>query len=160
LIFIGLAELGFTAANFYCGLQYQNGLGVKRDYEKARRYYVRGAVEGDCEFCLCSLGVLYAKGLGVKKDERIAFDYYSLAAAKDETTAMMNLGWCHEVGQGVERDVKKALLYYYLAARKGNSNAFAEQERLQAETGIEAQSLNKEDSLIALVGLRAENDRN
>jgi TPR repeat protein len=155
-IFSKLAELGFTAANFYCGAQYQNGFGAKRDYEKARRYYVRGAVEGDCEFCLCSLGALYARGLGVKKDEYAAFDYYSMAAAKDETTAMMNLGWCYEVGQGVEKDIKKAMLYYCSAATKGKSDALLELERLQAETGIEVQSLNEEGSLIALVGPQTE----
>ena len=51
----------------YVGLYAQQGLGMKRDYDLARKYYRLGVLESDA-YCYCQLGVMYALGQGVKKD--------------------------------------------------------------------------------------------
>ena len=49
------------------GVIYYEGLGVKKDYVKARNFSEKACKAGD-ELGCTNLGVLYLEGLGVKKD--------------------------------------------------------------------------------------------
>ena len=65
---------------------YENGLGVKRDYVKAREWYEKAVAAntyGRSSEASKRLGYMYEKGLGVKKDKDKAREWYEKANAQD-----------------------------------------------------------------------------
>ena len=62
-----LAKQGHVSAQFYLGVMYANGLGVKQDYFKAVEWYTKAAKQGHAS-AQYNLGVMYANGQGVKQD--------------------------------------------------------------------------------------------
>ena len=64
-IFEDLASKGDAKAQFYLGVMYSNGKGVKQDYKKAIEYYEKSASQGNTT-AQYNLGVMYSNGQGVK----------------------------------------------------------------------------------------------
>ncbi len=60
------------------GKMYHKGLGVKQDYNKAKRLYEQ-AVNLNDGGAMNSLGNMYYEGLGVKQDYQKAKEYYEQA---------------------------------------------------------------------------------
>jgi TPR repeat protein len=71
-------EGGDIAACNYLGTHYYLGLGVKRDFEQAARWYEAAALAEDPQGQR-NLGVMYLRGLGVGKDFQQAYGWLYFA---------------------------------------------------------------------------------
>jgi len=84
------AAQGNTSALSNLGDLYENGLGVERDYAKAKYYYELAAAQGHAN-AQYNLGILYLIGLGVERDYAKALECYELAAAQGCPVAQLRL---------------------------------------------------------------------
>lgn len=115
------SEQGYASASEYLYHCYENGYGVEKDEQEARRYLQLAADQGD------------------DKSRRILAAYHSatdgntealVAAAKEiaklikaanrgNTIAQYELACCYEKGEGVEKDEQEAFNWYEKAAERG-----------------------------------------
>ena len=65
-------------AQYYLGVIYENGLGIKKDYKKAARYYWE-ASQSDIPEAQIKLGKMYQDGRGVKRNYNGALKWYKAA---------------------------------------------------------------------------------
>lgn len=107
---------------YYLGLCYINGIGCKKNAEKAVSIFLDGAESGEDD-CLCALGICREFGIGCEIDYEMAVALYTRAAENDHATAINNLGGCYFHGHGVAVDKEYATELYMKAAELGNSNA-------------------------------------
>ena len=70
---------GKNQARVLIGTLYENGLGVRRDYDEALRWY-RLAAERNFSHAFYAIGVMYEKGRGVPEDLRQAREWMKKAA--------------------------------------------------------------------------------
>ena len=110
----------------YLGLCYERGDGVKKDFEKAVKWYKSGAYSGDA-VAMWHMGLCYESGIGVEKSFTIAVEWYEKAAEKGCPMAQTRLGKCYESGMGTIKDNEKAVIMYQKAANQGDLEA---QQRL------------------------------
>ena len=78
-LFSPLAEQGVASAQFYLGLMYEKGRGVRQDHSMALTWFRKAAAQGYAG-PQNNLGLLYERGRGVRKDVVRALMWYSLAA--------------------------------------------------------------------------------
>ncbi len=110
-IFEKLANLGDEGGQYYLGLMYEDGKGVRQDNTQAVFWY-RKAAEQNNPAAQSSLGSMYANGRGVKKDNKQAIFWFRKAAKQNNPAAQSNLGSMYENGQGVEQDDTPAAFWY------------------------------------------------
>ena len=67
-------------AQYYVGMMYLNGQGVKQDYEKAGHWF-RKASEQAIPQAQFKLGTLYLNGQGLPKDYEFAYGWYRVASS-------------------------------------------------------------------------------
>lgn len=77
--FRNAADQGNVNAQFYTGLMYANGEGVKQDFKQAAKWYQRAAEHNQPD-ALVQLARLYATGSGVNLDARKAVELFGRAA--------------------------------------------------------------------------------
>jgi len=77
-LFGGAAKNNHAVAQFYLGLMYRYGIGVKQDYEIAFTWFEKAA-EQDYPEGYYNLGEMYEFGLGIKKDSEKAKIKYVFA---------------------------------------------------------------------------------
>ncbi|WP_432696539.1 tetratricopeptide repeat protein [Marinobacterium sp. YM272] len=147
-----LAQDGNPAALNMLGKMYENGWGVDADADTAKRYYERGARQGDLESVNSlralknkafkkefdsllpdaeagnagaqnRIGEMYEFGQGVERDPDAAFAWYQKAADQGNLTAWHNLGRCYNFGTGVEQNYETAEAWYRKAAEQGHQQA-------------------------------------
>jgi uncharacterized protein len=75
------ATAGNEKAQYYLGLMYYQGKGVKTDYNKAVEWFNKSATAGN-EKAQYYLGVCYYYGKGVTKDLMVAKEWFTKAAGK------------------------------------------------------------------------------
>lgn len=117
------AELGCPLGLFGEARFYQIGLGVSRDYKKARSLYEQAVEEGRLEANI-GLGDLYRDGLGVKADGGKALEYYIKALEGIDfgqtCEAGIALGLLYEKGAvGLKKNADAALMGYQKMADAG-----------------------------------------
>jgi len=115
-----LARQGHTISQFFLGVMYNNGIGVKRDLSEALRWYRLAAEQGhtDAQY---NLGVAYAKGIGIGADIGQAVGWWYKAAMQGSTDAQYNLALLYARGQGVTKDLVKAAMWWRRAAILGDA---------------------------------------
>lgn len=90
-LFSPLAEQGVASAQFYLGLMYERGRGVRQDYSTALTWFRKAAAQGYVG-PQNNLGLIYERGRGVRKDAVRALMWYTVAVAmlngNDKKTAM------------------------------------------------------------------------
>lgn len=124
---------GHRDAHYALGLCYENGLGRKKNGQKAAWLYSFAAERGHKKAQEKSLlpwvqfhrGFFYEHGMGVKQDLERAANLYELAASLGHPEATYRLGLYHEEGRGVPQDKAKAVVQYLLAASRGSESARA-----------------------------------
>ena len=79
-LFSPLAEQGVASAQFYLGLMYEKGRGVRQDYSTALVWFRKAAGQG-YPGPQNNLGLMYERGRGVRKDAIRALMWYTVAAA-------------------------------------------------------------------------------
>ncbi|MEM6412167.1 MAG: toll/interleukin-1 receptor domain-containing protein [Pseudomonadota bacterium] len=114
-----------TAARFYeqacdgsqyrgcinLGLLYGQGLGVDRDYGRARELYEQGCDGGEARSCT-SLGYLYYEGRGTEQDYGRAQELYEEGCDGGDANGCNNLGYLYFEGRGVDQDYGRARELY------------------------------------------------
>lgn len=69
------AEQGDVASQYYLGLRYYKGDGVKQDYAKAALWWAKAAGQGEAT-AQFRLGVMYAQGEGVAQNNTVALHLF------------------------------------------------------------------------------------
>ncbi len=91
-LFSPLAEQGMASAQYYLGLMYEKGRGVRQDHSVALTWFRKAAAQGYAG-PQNDLGLLYERGRGVRKDVVRALMWYTIAAAMmngdEKKTAIM-----------------------------------------------------------------------
>jgi TPR repeat protein len=134
------------------GQMYENGWGVEKNTDMARRYYESGARQGHLESVNSlralknreykvefdrllpaaqdgdgdaqnRIGEMYEFGQGVARDNDEAIKWYRKAADQNVITAWHNLGRSYNFGTGVEQDYVQAEQWYRKAAEQGHMDA-------------------------------------
>jgi hypothetical protein len=99
---------------------YYQGLGVKKDYQEAIRWYKVASVQGNAH-AQCSLGNIYLNGEGVLQDFGEAAYWYRMAAEQGNSQAQGYLGYFYDHGLGIPQDLTEAAKWYRLAADQGDA---------------------------------------
>ena len=130
---------------------YENGLGVERDYNKAKKYY-EIAIEYNNLNAFNNLGYMYENGHGVAINFNKAVKYYEIAMRSGNISAFNNLKnisdktGCPDasyiIGESyfsgnyiVKQDYQKAIEYFERSAKCGNYDAPCKLEEIY-EYGI------------------------
>ena len=79
------AEQGDALAQTCLGSTYEQGLGVRQDYRKAREWYEKAAAQGD-DLAQTYLGLMYEQGLGVRKNLATAKEWFGKACDNGNQT--------------------------------------------------------------------------
>ncbi len=104
-------DLGSGSGCYWVGWGYENGIGDRQNYAKAREYYEKACNLGYGGGCT-GLGDLYSKGLSVKLDKIKAREYYGKACDLGYGGGCYDLGFLYEYGEGVKTNDVKAREYY------------------------------------------------
>ena len=113
---------GDPSAEANVGEFYRRGLGVKRDYTLARRWFQKAA-DQDNPLGQNGLGVLYQNGLGVEQDYAQALQWFRKSADQRYGWGLANLGTMYKNGWGVAVDYDAALQSFKAAAEQNNPAA-------------------------------------
>lgn len=111
------ARQGEPRAQYLLGRQYEDGVGFKRDYKQAARWYERAAKIGRYPDAEYALGSLYSRGLGVPNNNAAAMDWYQKAAMGGQPVGQYLVGRMYESGYGVREDLIQSYFWYSLSAR-------------------------------------------
>lgn len=107
---------------FALGDQFNNGLDMPVDYEKALRCFLRAA-EFDVTDAIFNVGLAYYVGKGVKADPVEASRWLKIASGNGFAKAASLLGVMALRGHGMEQDTDKALAYLTRAEELGDADA-------------------------------------
>ncbi|CAG8438460.1 17150_t:CDS:2 [Acaulospora morrowiae] len=113
-----LAEIGLPNYQFYLGVKYHTGNGIKKDDEEAAKWF-RKAAEQDLSPAQLMLGFLYMMDMGVQRDVQQGLHWYHLAARQNNSTAMKNIAY-HLL---TEKDYKNAKEWFCKAYEAGNAES-------------------------------------
>lgn len=110
-----------TAAIWELALRYQNGEGVRQNFDKAFGLFEKAAALGDPE-ALFNVGTYWENGIGVpQRDLANAAFYYFRAALAGSVEGVYALGVCFGEGIGFPRNEKFAAELFAYSARRGIS---------------------------------------
>jgi len=109
-------------AQYYQGLMYYNGLGVKRSYGTAVEWFAK-ASEQSHSMAQYYLGQCYYKGLGTKRSYKSAYSAFSKAANGNIRNAQYYMGLFYEKGYYVNKNSEKMFQWYKKAADKGHGTS-------------------------------------
>jgi localization factor PodJL len=118
-------------AQFRLGGLYEKGLGVKKNPETARRYYLAAGEAGNAK-ALHNLAVLYAEGIDGKPDYQTAAKWFRKAADYGIADSQYNLAVLYARGIGVEQNLAEAYKWFALAAREGDTDSAKKRDDLEA----------------------------
>ncbi len=82
-----LAEGGDAKAQYYLGVMYADGKGVKQDYSEAIKWYRKSAERGST-IAMVALGHMYENGKGIAQDIPKALKWYKKATDKKNMTGL------------------------------------------------------------------------
>lgn len=131
---IGGARDGAFSCEMLLGSWYGGGLGVRQDFNEARRWYVAAAQDSPAGWV--ALGRMAEGGHGGEPDFAEARKDYELAAAKNDGSAEMALGHLYERGLGVPADLSTAVDWYRKSAHHDDDEAWAALDRIEAGHAI------------------------
>jgi tetratricopeptide (TPR) repeat protein len=117
------AELGDEfVPSFLLGVMYDLGMGVKKDYTEAFKWYRKAAELGHI-MSQSVIADMYYEGRGVKQGYAEAAAWNRKAAEQGDADAQYNLGISYMMGQGVKQDYAEAASWYRKAAEQGDADA-------------------------------------
>ncbi|MDP2832329.1 MAG: tetratricopeptide repeat protein [Pseudomonadota bacterium] len=116
------AEAGDATGQFYVGVLYYFGYGVKKAPKTAAAWFRKAAEQGQSD-AQHSLGVMLAHGQGVAKNEAEAAAWFRKAAEQGYADAQNNLGVMLAHGQGVAKNEAEAAAWFRKAAEQGDADA-------------------------------------
>lgn len=123
--FTKAANEGSSLGQVWLGLQYEEGQGVPKDFNKAASLYRQAADQGD-GLAQLKLGELYWRGQGVPQDPVQAVFWIRKAANGGFSIAQYNLGMRYSAGVGVPEDSDQAVFWIRKAADQRDQDAMFE----------------------------------
>jgi hypothetical protein len=117
-----LANDGDASAQVILGNLYEQGLGVKQDYQSALSWYQK-AGDQDSPEGQYNAGLFYFNGTGVDQDYRAAYEWFSDAADEKSVEGAYMLGVIYHEGHGVAINFEQARHWFLTAAKQGYANA-------------------------------------
>jgi TPR repeat protein len=144
------AKAGIAPAQLVLGGIYEKGLGVGKDPQLARVYYLAAAQRGNAK-AMHNLAVLYAQGIGGNPDYATAAEWFRKAAMHGLPDSQFNLAVLYERGAGLERDPVEACKWFALAARQGDPAAVKKRDEIaqQLDAGQRANVKAGTESFVA-----------
>lgn len=132
------AYRGGADAQFFLGLMYRDGQGLKQDHKEAFRLWRLAAAQGHGR-AMNVIGHAHDHGIGVKYDPKEAVIWYRKAIEKNEPRAMNNLALLYRKGRGVSRDLVEMQRLVRAAAKLDHPPAMNNLGSMYATgTGVEA----------------------
>lgn len=116
------------------GYLYFNGLGVAKNIQLAKKYWISSANAGVVN-AQVALGNMYYTGDGVEQNYKEAYKWYSKAADKGELNSQYAMAFMLENGFGVEKNMTEALRLYKSAAEKGHQGSINKCNSLKESFG-------------------------
>jgi TPR repeat protein len=107
---------GDPESNYWIGMAYQDGSGVKPDQSEANRWFLKGAQMGDPD-CQDSIGVNLAEGLGTQKNVKEAVGWFRKSAEGGNYFGACNLALHYMRGEGVAKDYVLSLMWGLISDR-------------------------------------------
>jgi localization factor PodJL len=123
------AKAGIAPAQLALGGIYEKGLGVGRDPQLARVYYLAAAQRGNAK-AMHNLAVLYAQGAAGNPDYATAAEWFRKAAMHGLPDSQFNLAVLYDRGAGIERNPVEAYKWFAMAARHGDPSAVKKRDEL------------------------------
>jgi TPR repeat protein len=114
------AEAGNINAEILLAEDYRTGLGVPKNYEKAKEWYGKAAAQGDSDAAY-TLGLLYHSGEYFPRDLGQSFDWFHAAALAGHVNAMAFLAEMYDSSSGTKQDLLEAAKWYERAALAGDT---------------------------------------
>lgn len=114
-----LAQKGSTRAQYYLGVMYMDGKGVKQDNAEAIKWF-KLAAEQSHAASQNNLGVIYYIH---EKNELEAIKWFRMAAQNGSPEAQVVLGTKYLNGEGIQKNCKEAEKWIMAAAQSGNVDA-------------------------------------
>lgn len=109
-------------SQYYIGMLYSEGKGVRRDDSEAVKWFRKAAEQGHAD-AQHYLGVSYHYGIGATRDYSEAVKWYHKAAEQGHAAAQYSLGYMYERGYGVPKDYSEAARWHHKAAEQGYATA-------------------------------------
>lgn len=116
------AESGNPDLMYQYGACFEQGWGVKQDFDQAYTWYKKAADQGQ-QNAYGALGGLYRLGHGVPLDPQQSFQWFQKGAERNDPNSMLCLGNCYYSGLGTAKDLAKAAQWWDKAAQMGNGFA-------------------------------------
>ncbi len=130
------AAQGNAIAQNKVGLMYYQGLGTKRDYIEALKWFNKSANQGyaDAQY---NLGKMYYFEIGImgSNHDSDALTWFQKAAEQGHIAAQFAIGMMYYDGSGVPVNYAKAMLWFQKAASLGHAQA-QNLVGVQYETGL------------------------
>lgn len=107
---------GEAEANYWIGVSYVQGRGVKTDEGEGNRWFLKGAQMGD-PLSQDQIGINLAEGNGTQKSAGEAVDWFRKSAEQGYYGAACNLALHYLRGDGVAKDYVLGLMWGLIADR-------------------------------------------
>jgi TPR repeat protein len=104
------ADAGDAESNYFIGMAYEQGYGVKPDQKEATSWFSKGARMGD-PASQGKLGVNLAEGIGTAVNVGEAVEWFRKSAEQGDYGAACNLAIHYMRGQGVPKDFVTSLMW-------------------------------------------------
>lgn len=113
---------GDDEAQFEVGSRYFRGVGIKKDYKLAVKWFEKSAnsCNPDAE---CSIAFCYYNGKGIKKNYKEALSWFIKAAEQGDAEAQNQIGVIFTKGKGVRKDLEQARLWFIKSSKNGFKKA-------------------------------------
>ena len=121
-LLLPLAKSGDTESQTQLGSLYENGLGVPRNLDTARRWY-ESAAEQNYPRAQVNLGVLFQSGTGVSKDLTTAIYWFKKAVALNDPRAQAKLAYIYLAEPGYKQFENEAVELLKSSAEAGYQEA-------------------------------------
>jgi len=112
------------------GLAYYKGVGVRKNFKSARKYFIEAANKGHAD-AQYNLGIMSYLGQGTEQNYKTAAKWFRMAADQDQPRAQYNLGFLYFEGKGVEKDKLQAFMWIDRAAEQKDENAIKARDALR-----------------------------
>ena len=116
------AQSGNLTAQFNLSTNYENGVGVQKDLNKAF-VWVKKAAEGGAVNAYAKLAGMYFSGIGTKKDNSLALRWREKAGEMGDLGSIQSLGYSYYTGTGYlqKPDFTKAFNWFSYGANMGDN---------------------------------------
>ncbi|MCL2570762.1 MAG: toll/interleukin-1 receptor domain-containing protein [Defluviitaleaceae bacterium] len=116
------AEQGHNEAMLALAINYRDGIGVRRNHDRAIFWFYQAGETHDPEI-QAHIGWLYDSGHLLNQNYEQALYWYLQAARQDNEFSQVRIGVMFSVGLGTEVDDEQAVYWYKRAAAQGNAMA-------------------------------------